>query len=166
MKKLLGVFILIMVMTIPAISSASLFNDLRNDPNYIYLGHIGTGTGLFLDKTSINVHEYNPPYYTIACVNLWWAYPDPRKDELLKTRVHRYRYDYAKKEIYFEKHDINNNPYWDELNPKEFLKMESSQAFLVEPELVFYLAYNISFYDKPLSPKAKAYINSAEKSVY
>ena len=70
MKKLLGVFILIMVMTIPAISSASLFNDLRNDPNYIYLGHIGTGTGLFLDKTSINVHEYNPPYYTIACVNL------------------------------------------------------------------------------------------------
>ena len=158
MKKRLNIFIVIGIMMFSTTCFASLFKDLNNNPNYFYCGHIGTGTGLFIDKTSINVHEYNPPYYTIAIVEIWWAYPNPEYGEMMKEKVHRYRYDYEKKKIYFEKYDINNNPYWEELNPKELLKLNSSKPLLVEAEMAFYLAYNMSFFDKPMSSKAKEYI--------
>lgn len=162
MRKILGLMVCIFVMfsgnCFASTGSSVLINSLKNDPNYIYIGGVGSGFAILLDKTSINVHEYNPPYYTIAIVEIWWAYPNPEYGEMMKEKVHRYRYDYEKKKIYFEKYDINNNPYWEELNPKELLKLNSSQPLLVEAEMAFYLAYNMSFFDKPMSSKAKEYI--------
>lgn len=158
MKKLVCMFVLIIVMAVPSTSFASLFDDLKNNPNYIYCGHTGSGFAIFLDKTSINVHEYNPPYYTIAFIRINWASTPPMYSstgEVAKSSVHRYHYDYATRKIYTETADKT----WSYVDPIEYSKTNGSRSLLAEAELVFYLAYNMSFFDEP-SSKAAEYINS------
>ena len=50
MKKLVCMFVLIIVMAVPSTSFASLFDDLKNNSNYIYCGHTGSGFAIFLVK--------------------------------------------------------------------------------------------------------------------
>lgn len=158
MKRLLCAFALIIVMSVPSTSFASLFDDLKNNPNYIYCGHTGSGFAIFLDKTSINVHEYNPPYYTIAFIRINWASTPPiysSTGEVAKPSVQRYYYDYDARKIYTETADKT----WSCVDPVELSRTNGGRSLLAEAELVFYLAYNMSFFDKP-SSKAAEYINS------
>lgn len=162
MKKIFSVFIIISVMMFSTACFASMFDDLRNNPNYIYCGHTGSGFAIFLDKTSINVHEYNPPYYTIAFIRINWASTPPMYSstgEVAKPKVQRYHYDYDTRKIYKEDFDINNNAFWEYVDPVDYSKTNGGRSILAEAELVFYLAYNMSFFDKP-SSKAAEYINS------
>ncbi len=45
----------------------SVYKALHENPqNYIYYGYTGPGGTLYIDKSSINVHRYDPPNYIIA----------------------------------------------------------------------------------------------------
>ena len=39
---------------------------LNGDRNFVEVGGSGTNNSNYIDITSVNVHEYNPPYYIIA----------------------------------------------------------------------------------------------------
>lgn len=162
MKRVFSIFILIGVMMFSTTcfasnSSTILIDNLKNDPNYIYIGGVGSGYAILLDKTSINVHEYNPPHYTIAFIRIDYSnIPIREPIEAIKSSVQIYHYDYDTRKIYSE--GTNKKRYY--VDPIDLSKTNGGRSMLAEAELVFYLAYNMSFFDEPISPKAKEYINT------
>lgn len=163
MRKILGLMVCIFVMfsgnCFASTGSSVLINSLKNDPNYIYIGGVGSGFAILLDKTSINVHEYNPPYYTIAFIRIDYSNIPPRVPiEAIKSSVHRYHYDYDTRKIFSEGFDKT----WHYVDPVDLSKTNGGRSMLAEAELVFYLAYDMSFFDKPLSPRMQEYIKTGK----
>ena len=102
-----GVFyvLIILVLFSPLKCNASrdILTDMYNNPSrYITYGHVGTGFTVLIDRNSLNVHLYNPPYYIIAVTSVMHyrsgRLGDPVED-VNERNVYtiRFRYDYEKK---------------------------------------------------------------------
>ena len=143
--------------------------DMYNNPGrYITYGYVGTGFMVMIDRDSLNVHLYNPPYYIIA-VNSVLHYTTGRLDNLeppegVRVRENvtmRYRYDYTQKKIYIERYDYTTGQnLWEliETNPKDTSTASGWQPAMSGAEIAFYLAYGIPFYDPPVGSYAKEFI--------
>lgn len=161
MKKAFSIFILIGMMMFSIPCSASMFDDLRNNPNYIYYGGVSIGVSFFMDKTSINVHQYKPPIYIIAFTNLTCKSGAPHEGfpENVTYGTKRYKYNYDTRQMYYEEKKATGETSWEYIDPHKATK-GYEYAQLSGGEIAFYLAYNMSFYDEPISFLAKQYINN------
>ena len=168
-KKIFLIFIVLMMTLMISIVSAeeidsdTLVNDMRNNPkNYVYVGNASSaGDSIFAMKSSVDVKEYKPPKYIIEIklAQIWWkeGMPSRTKDSanlLWEGKPLGFIYDYNSKKIYCE-HKDNDLEYLDKENANrgKFNSMMMSSA-----ELAFYWAYDMSFYDKPVSHLFQRYI--------
>ena len=167
MKKIKSILI-ILVMTIATccimFTSASAFlgeqnqavkDDMNSQPEK-YISSYGVGMGLqyYVDKTSIEVHQYNPPYYIIAYRGTYCKSPENHigycDDE--HNHMNRFRYDYSKREMYLEVYDREGQARWEYIDPLVVNNPSTKPGelrWIYEGELAFYLAYNMGFYEKP-----------------
>lgn len=161
MKKLFSIFIMLGIMMISTTCFASLYEDLKNDPNYIYYGGAGTGISFFLDKTSINVNKYEPPIYIIAFINMSYSagFPKGGTPESVSPKTVWYKYNYDSRKMYLGRQNVDGILSWEYIDPQEVNLNSTLNSVVTGGELAFYLAYNMSFYDKPVTFLTKKYIN-------
>lgn len=116
---------------------------------------------LTVDKTSINVHVYNPPEYIIS-VRAITHYNGGSKENIEYETVYRYRYDYDSRKMYKEDKDDNGVVSWKLIDPAAS-KSYHDDNWVALGEIMFYLAYNMSFYDSPIV--AKQFINEGRSGL-
>ena len=139
---------------------------LNGDKNFVIAGGSGTGITNYVDVTSINVQEYNPPHYIIAFNRISWA-SIPGKYNGISwhfSGTERYLYDYDAQKMYEELKDRNGTTYWFYLDP-EYLQngctklggpVHVSMCF-AQGEIAFMTAYHMSFFKRPVTDYAKRY---------
>ena len=130
----------------------------RNPKNYIALGGAGTGLSLYMDKNSINVHEYNPPYYIIAFKKVsFYVHPSAENNgqwvEDAESSIERYYYDFDNKKMYWEHKYLYpvEKTEWEYIDPQKSDSTSGSRAMFAAGEIAFFLAYNMNFYGNPKS---------------
>ena len=67
-------------------------------------------------------------------------------------------YDYNTRKIYYE----SEKDKWEYLDPKNADNGKFNSRTMASAELAFYWAYNVSFYDKPVSWIAQQYIEEGK----
>lgn len=175
MRRFINVFIILGIWMISSVCFAG-YQDVyfNGDKNYIQVGGSGTNNTNYIDRSSLNVHKYEPPYYIIAINNIPYAQGVPgRQDHFVwkGMSTYRYMYDYNTRKMYVELFDKNKQPYWQYLDTnfydrkryssaKLFTTPSAMDAYFARGEIAFALAYNMSFYDKPLSGYAKKYFET------
>lgn len=127
-----------------------------NPRNYVCYGGASTGFSFYINKRSIDVQQYTPPNYIIAAREI--THHLLPGENIVGDRVMRFRYDYKLHKMWLETFDENNNLYWKEINPAKS-KNYHDDNWVAAGEILFYLAYNISFYDEIKTQAAKDYIN-------
>lgn len=145
-------------------SRPEVLEDMYKNPShYVRIGTENFGLSYYLDKTTINVHEYAPPNYIISFKTVYHHIDSRSKKEdagYSTENMTRYKYDYTTRKMYVEKFDSNQNSYWKyvDVSPlsSEQQRRMSGQDFrnrsreIAGGEIAFYLAYNIRFYDEPI----------------
>lgn len=101
-------------------------------------GHTRVAT--FIDKTSIAVQRYDPPYYIIA-VNVFYA-PDGGYGDMEGYHTERFYYNYDITKMYIDQKAGTND--WVYLYPTYHDTMNSENHTV--GEAAFYLAYHMKFY--------------------
>ena len=136
-------------------SDAILTDMYANPGKYIRYGGASTGLSFFIDKSSINVHKYNPPEYIIAA-QVITHFNAVLREGIIKATTYRYRYDYVARRMYREVADGNGAVQWQLVDPSAS-KSYHDDNWVALGEIMFCLAYNMSFYDRPIV--AKQFIN-------
>lgn len=162
MKKRLSVFIVVGIMVFSTTCFASLAEELDNNPNYIYYGGAGTGTAFFMDKSSLVVNKYEPPIYIIAFISIDYSTGllKGRVSESVRSKTMWFKYDYDLRRMYSGRPNTDGTFSWEYINPKDVNINSAINAMVTGGEIAFYLAYNMSFYDEPVTFLTKKYINS------
>lgn len=140
---------------------------LNGDRNFVEVGGSGTNNTNYIDITSVNVHEYNPPYYIIAFNRINWVRGVPGYEDHISwhfSGTERYRYDYDAQKMYIERKDENGTTYWFYLDPSYFrngCQGFGSPAYVwwnfAQGEIAFMTAYHMSFFKTPVTDYAKRY---------
>lgn len=135
----------------------------QNRANYISCG--AENISWQIDKTSLNVLKYEPPEYIIA-VNLICTSSNGLSGTnaitLAKSQTRQFRYNYNDRRIYVKRSDDSGAVYWIFIDPKVIGTPEGYKndwdTDMAAGEIAFYLAYGMSFFDKPVSKLAGDYI--------
>ena len=142
MKKTMTFVLTTMFVTF-LMSTAYAFNwrdHYNGDPNYpMVWGHTGVAT--YIDKQSVNVQSYDPPYYIIA-VGVFVA-PDGGYGQMSHYHVDRFFYNYNTTKMYLDKHP--NTGDWEYLYPLYGHGAMNHESMSIG-EAAFYTAYNMKFY--------------------
>ncbi|MBO4401484.1 MAG: hypothetical protein J5809_06520 [Selenomonadaceae bacterium] len=142
---------------------ALIANMTQNRANYINCG--AENISWQIDKTSLNVMKYEPPEYIIA-VNLICTSSNGLSGTnamtLAKSQTRQYRYNYNDRRIYVKRTDDSGAAYWIFIDPKVIGTPDGYKndwdTDMAAGEIAFYLAYGMSFFDKPVSKLASDYI--------
>ena len=129
----------------------NLFVDMYDNPTrYIAFGGVGTGVSVFIDRDSIDVQKYEPPIYIIAFRKIYFSVQP--SGAAAGSRIERYMYNYDERKMYqeFLYRDGNYAPHWELIDPKRD-GTSGARSLIAAGEILFCLAYNMSFYDKPES---------------
>lgn len=161
MKKLFSMFIMLRIMMFSTTCFASLYEDLKNNPNYIYYGGGGTGISFFMDKSSLIVNKYEPPIYIIAFISMNYSagFTKSGVPETVHPKVVWYKYNYNLRRMYLGKPNIDGTFSWEYIDTKNTNIDSALNSIIAGGEIAFYIAYNMSFYNKPVTFLAKKYIN-------
>lgn len=135
----------------------------QNRANYINCG--AENISYSVDKTSLNVLKYEPPEYIIS-INLVIQSSNGLSGTdammLAKTQTRQFRYNYNERRMYVKRTDDSGAAYWIFIDPKVVGTPEGYKndwdTDMAAGEIAFYLAYNMSFFDKPVSKLASDYI--------
>ena len=112
-KQILAVICLILTLSMISFCSAE---TIHNNPNYEYV-FTHRGATSYLDLRTVNVHEYNPPYYQIEGTFVHVTNKGPgQKDVVWSTScVKRYNYDcketYSMQNGVWQKDNVSNDSY-------------------------------------------------------
>ena len=179
MRNLFGLIVALAVFMISSVSYAringndpAVLADMYKNPmHYVHIGADNFGMTYYLDRTSVNVQEYAPPNYIIACTKVYHhrtyvGNADEEQAGYTSERVNRYKYDYASRKMYVERYDSVGNPYWEYLAPltdEQQRTMSGGAArgyerAVAQGEIAFFVAYRISFYERPTTEVAKQFI--------
>ncbi len=148
------------------VAGDNLLNDFKQKrADYINCGM--ENISYSVDKNSLNVLKYAPPEYIIS-VNLIYYSSNGLKGntlkEFAKSMSRQYRYDYAERRMYVKRSDDSGAAYWIFVDPKMADKLEGYKndwdMDMAAGEIAFYLAYGMSFFEKPVSEAAKQVIMS------
>lgn len=146
----------------------AILKDLKSHPEaYIRYGGRSTGFSFYIEKASIDVQKYAPPEYVIAVRKIIHSdngmIKEYHKERIVDDTVLRFAYDYKTRNMFVEKKDENGNIVWQYLDPSKADDYEyyqnGLQQMLSAGECAFYLAYNMSFYDQPVSYAFRKYLN-------
>lgn len=130
-----------------------ILSDMYANPsNYIYFASASTGFSFFYYKPSVDVQRYSPPSYIIAA-RVITRHVGPGED-IFNDSVIKFRYDYSSRKMWKETFDDNRNLIWREIDPAKS-KNYHDDNWIAAGEVLFYLAYNMSFFDKPVTEPAK-----------
>ena len=166
MKKIFLVTMLSLLVLTASTASAGLrlpnsdeiLAEMRANPsNFIQYGAASTGLSLFIAKNSLNVEYYSAPNYVISARQVI-RFSSGREQGIIRDSIIKYRYDYASRKMYMETLDENKNLIWKYLDPAT-RKTYHDDNFIAAGEYLFYFAYRMSFYDKPVTPAAQNLIN-------
>ena len=139
----------------------AILADMYAHPeNYICYGHASTGLSFLIARNSINVELYDPPNYIISarCIKHFNSGKNDKSEGIFDASIIRYKYDYTEKKMYMERQDQNKNVSWEYLEPVNN-KSYHYDNLVAAGEFLFYLAYNMSFYDKPAMYSFQKFIN-------
>ena len=142
---------------------ALIANMNQNRANYINCG--AENISWQIDKTSLNVMKYEPPEYIIS-INLVMQSSNGLSGTdaitLAKSVTRQFRYNYNDRRIYVKRTDDSGAAYWIFIDPKVIGTPEGYKndwnTDMAAGEIAFYLAYGMSFFDKPVSKLAGDYI--------
>ncbi|MBR1646785.1 MAG: hypothetical protein IJ685_08415 [Selenomonadaceae bacterium] len=128
MKKFLEGFTFVLVVTLAANCSANSYDD---SPYYVFVTTV-QGT-IYLDLRTVNVHDYNPPYYQIAGYFVWVNGDKERRYEVVIN------YNWDKKETYHR-----GDGYWikDRIEPENVYSRSNRKM----ADALFRAAYGMDFY--------------------
>ncbi len=163
MKKIIHSFIIMIVITLfPTICFASTEDMLEDiwsnysiqssDENFIRAGG-GMGYIWCVDKSSLVVQKYAPPEYLIAVNIVSYGNYLSKLPRNWSVRTYQFSYNYKTQKMYFKQDDnkrwvyLDKNENWD----------RSTWFMLPAGEIAFYIAYNMSFYPKPVSGAFERY---------
>ena len=165
MKKFLLVACMLLLATtalaFPKVeNSDDILADMKANPSrYVRFGGASVGLTFYIDKNSINVHEYEPPEYIIAARRLTHAASGQGHKAIEFDGLMRYKYDYDQRKMYFETTNENGSLIWKHIDPT-LSKTYHDDNYIAAGEILFYLAYNMKFYDKIATQSAKEYIDT------
>ncbi len=125
--------------------------------NYIRYGGASIGLSFLIARNSLNVELYNPPNYIISARRIT-HHNGITKESIEGDDIIRYKYDFAAKKMYMEKQDQNKNVSWEYLEPADN-KSYHYDNLVAAGEFLFYIAYNMSFYDKPAMYSFQKFVN-------
>lgn len=135
----------------------------QNRANYINCG--AENISYQIDKTSLNVLKYEPPEYIISISMIIQSSNGLSGTDALalaKSRTRQFRYNYNDRRIYVKRTDNSGAAYWIFIDPKVVGTLEGYKndwdTDMAAGEIAFYLAYGMSFFDKPVSKLASDYI--------
>lgn len=139
MKRLVIFMIFVLcVMPTGSVAMASYPQYLGGDENYILCdGHMGVG--FYVDKSSLNVEEYNPPHYIIAIDVVSVQDADRGNTEIHKTTTRHYYYNWDERAIYLQTKDGE----WKYLDPQG--SRASGASRVKAGKIAFELAYGVEF---------------------
>lgn len=155
-------------------TSDNVLAEMRSNPkNFIRYGGQSIGLTFFLAKNSVNVVKYNPPQYIIA-VRKITHHTGANSESIEGDEIVRYSYDYNSRKMYVEFVNRNNgNREWVYIDPKIIGTFEgykqSWDSYMSAGEIAFYLAYNMSFFNEPVTNIFKDYLQgkySPYKRIY
>ena len=143
-------------------SNAILAEMRSNSNNFIRYGGQSIGISFFLAKNSISVVKYQPPQYIISIRNIT-HYTGANSEVIEGDDIIRYSYDYNNRKMYIELQDREtSNINWVYIDPKIIGThagyKQNWDSYMAAGEIAFYLAYNMSFFDEPLTYVFKNYI--------
>lgn len=145
-------------------SPETLASMYAHPERYIAYGHVGSGFSVYLDRESLNVHQYEPPYYIIAINSVLHGdngMLTNRQEFAGEPVMIRFRYDYSTKQMYQERYnpDTKQN-YWDYIDPNASNKSTASgwEPAMSGAEIAFYLAYGMTFNNPPLGFYSQEFI--------
>lgn len=150
MRKIFCMVVGLMVMMISSVAFANYPTYLNGDSNYILVdGH--QGVAWYVDKSSLNVQEYNPPSYIIAINVVRAVSADGTEDGLYNggegtisgVETYRFVYEYDKKTMYRLSGTYGGGKLT-YLDPNG--SWAQNGVALPTGEMAFYLAYGIPFY--------------------
>ena len=132
MKKFLSFIVFLMVIiTSSNLSSAYESNKYDNSQYYVF---VTTSQGqIYLDLRTVNVHDYNPPYYQIAGEFIW---VNGDKESRFDVVI---RYNFDTKEIY-----DRGDGYWTNLDVNGDSNVQKSNRKFADA--LFRAAYGMDFY--------------------
>lgn len=162
-KIFLTAMILLVATTVFAMrtldNSDEILGELYENPSrYIRYGGASIGLSFYIDKESVNVHQYAPPKYIIAARKITHHNNGQGGEDIEGDSVLRYFYDYDARKMYVESKDKNGILSWKLIDPSKS-KSYHDDNWVAAGEIMFYLAYNMSFYDKPATKAAQNVIN-------
>lgn len=143
---------------IPGNPDPETLADMNQNPrDYISYGGLGSGVSCYIYKNSIDVQKYAPPEYIIAFKNVNYV---AIRGVVAKTSIERYKYNFEEKNIYFEVNYDDGRTEWKLLNTLSLQNGTGGEkSILAAGEIAFYLAYKMSFFDKPITYFAEKVIN-------
>lgn len=162
-KIFLTIFLLLITTTAMAFSRVSnseeILHDMYASPSkYIRYGGASTGLTFLIDKTSVNVHKYAPPQYIIAARKITHYNNGQHGEAIEADEIIRYAYDYNTKKMYIEERGNNGSNAWRYITPAAS-KSYHDDNLVSAGEILFYLAYNMSFYDNAATLASYQFIN-------
>lgn len=146
-------------------NNAAVLADLKQKrADYVDCG--AESVSYYVDKNSLNVLKYAPPEYIIA-VNLVYHstyVAAGTNQEAARSVATQFKYDYDDRRIYVKRSDDHGASYWIFVDPKLVGTLDGAQKGwdrdMAAGEIAFFLAYGMSFFEKPVSEPAKKLINS------
>lgn len=136
----------------------AILEDMYSNPyNYIYYGAASTGFSFYYYKPSVDVQKYEPPNYIIAIRSLT-RHTVPGEN-ITSDRIIRFKYNYDSRKMWIETRDEDSkNLIWKDVDPTKS-KNYHDDNLVAAGEVLFYLAYKMSFFDKPVTKPAKDIVN-------
>ena len=131
-SRILSMMLLFIFMCLPLASAQRVnMSYLNGDKNFPSVYASGNAGNAFIDKSSLNVQLYNPPYYRIAAIIVHTS--------LDSNEIHRWDND-NRRSMFYHTADGRNH-YLDWKHPDMAGMRENSVG-----EAMFYLAYHKKFY--------------------
>ena len=131
-SRILSMMLLFIFMCLPLASAQRVnMSYLNGDKNFPSVYASGNAGNAFIDKSSLNVQLYNPPYYRIAAIIVHTS--------LDSNEIHRWDND-NRRSMFYHTADGRNH-YLDWKHPDMAGMRENCVG-----EAMFYLAYHKKFY--------------------
>ncbi len=156
-EKILSAIVLALFLTAGNCLANDLTNEMHANPyNFIRYGAQNMDSVFYLDKSSLAVVRYEPPRYEIIIRNIVTG---AATDEFLS-----YSYDYKSRRMYVKLADKHSGAKsWIYIDPKNLkgrsIYQQNWESYLAAGEIVFYMAYNMNFFDKPVTEAFKNYLH-------
>lgn len=152
--KSIVLFILsvIIICSISTVYAKTYSSYLKGNPNLVFSNAFTRdGAAIYLDKPTLDVEEYKPPFYTMSIAS--YLVSDLDSANLGARKIMRFRYDYKSGIMYY---DTDGHYTWHRLAVTDTMDY---QRVVPVGEILFAIAYKSKFYGLHDSSIADSFYN-------